>query len=652
MPSNVQINQVTANLQSANYQTTAFQTEDGSNTTFLTSFSWAGGTSSYSFGLFQFDTVGSPLAIPLLQNLGFSTVQINELKQSGGLSQSTLGGLNSQLSSALSTQSGSAYMQGANNAQASSITSQVQTDLNDASTTILSSILSDPVAIQRLYDLNNQFSLPTLSSLQTFVGGDAATPPGGNQISWDYSRSASSNLESFFWATAFGGTSGATTRNNAFYNAVNAENLPNTTVDLTSGSGSDANSFSFAKLQNVTLNLADGISASDAVGSAGDTFNIHLNVNPSYPNANLTSSVTVTGGATISAGTSVEGDAQLTLNGANATANLAADSSLVVTQSGDIVHMGSGSNVDTTGGQTVTVTCGNLPGGGAYQATISDANSSSTVCTVASNGVGTLTFDGTAGTITTNGSGANLDLVGGGGNTVNATGTQSTVTEADNSTGANSDIINISNSTINTGANDKTNVGGSGNAITGGTGGVVTLLYGDQNDNITASNTTISLQSNVAGVNFFTGSGDTISGNNADNFYVIGSNDNATLGTGNIVGLTFGDQNDNITASNSTITLQDHVGGVNFFTGNNDTISGGNSDNFYLIGSNSAATVGQWASVGLTFGDQNDNITASNSTITLQDHVGGVNFFTGNNDTISGGNSDNFYLIGSNSAAT
>src|SRR5665213_3717221 len=132
MPANVEIDPATANAQGTDFQTTAFQTEDGGQSRYLTTFSYAGGSSTYSFGLYQFDALGNPLVAPFLGAIGFSGPEIAELQQHGGLSSSTLNALDSQLSAAVATQSGQAAYQGLLNTSDANYAQAVQTDLDDA----------------------------------------------------------------------------------------------------------------------------------------------------------------------------------------------------------------------------------------------------------------------------------------------------------------------------------------------------------------------------------------------------------------------------------------------------------------------------------------------------------------------------------------
>jgi hypothetical protein len=97
MPANVILDPETIQNQVQNYETTVFQTEDGGNSTELTTFHWAGGSSTYAFGLYQYDAARNPLTVPALQALDYSSTQTSELKQHGGLSSTTLNSLDSQL---------------------------------------------------------------------------------------------------------------------------------------------------------------------------------------------------------------------------------------------------------------------------------------------------------------------------------------------------------------------------------------------------------------------------------------------------------------------------------------------------------------------------------------------------------------------------
>ena len=153
-------------LQSAitTYETTAFATEDGSNESNVDTFHNSGG-GSYAFGLFQFDPAGNPgTAVPLLKALGFSSDEIGELQQPSGLSKATLATLDAKLQAALSTTEGQAAMSAAQAQYESGLSSELNSFLGSANTSIAAQIEQDPIALQRMLDLENQFKPTTLSS--------------------------------------------------------------------------------------------------------------------------------------------------------------------------------------------------------------------------------------------------------------------------------------------------------------------------------------------------------------------------------------------------------------------------------------------------------------------------------------------------------
>ena len=74
-----------------------FATEDGGDASVLNTFNYAGGSSSYSFGLMQFDVFHNPAAQKFLLDNGFNQKEISKLSQSGGLSKDDLKPLNAKL---------------------------------------------------------------------------------------------------------------------------------------------------------------------------------------------------------------------------------------------------------------------------------------------------------------------------------------------------------------------------------------------------------------------------------------------------------------------------------------------------------------------------------------------------------------------------
>ncbi len=67
-------------------------------------------------------------------------------------------GLDAQLQAVLSSPSGATAYNSLVQSTVTAYTPIVQTDLNDASPTILSALLSDPVAMTRLYDFSKSLS--------------------------------------------------------------------------------------------------------------------------------------------------------------------------------------------------------------------------------------------------------------------------------------------------------------------------------------------------------------------------------------------------------------------------------------------------------------------------------------------------------------
>lgn len=74
-----------------------FATEHADNPASLRRFSFAGGKSTYSFGLLQFDVDARPAARSFLGENGFSEDEIRRLRSPGGLSEQTLRGLDAKL---------------------------------------------------------------------------------------------------------------------------------------------------------------------------------------------------------------------------------------------------------------------------------------------------------------------------------------------------------------------------------------------------------------------------------------------------------------------------------------------------------------------------------------------------------------------------
>jgi len=139
------------------YRTTAFATEDGSRPSVLNEFNWAGGYSSYSFGLYQFDVRNNDLAEDALRSMGFTDTQIDQLSQRGTLGNDVKTALSEQLQAALATTAGKQIMDNLLNNYEAQLVHTTTNLLDITNDDIYSQIASEPESIQRIYDIANQF---------------------------------------------------------------------------------------------------------------------------------------------------------------------------------------------------------------------------------------------------------------------------------------------------------------------------------------------------------------------------------------------------------------------------------------------------------------------------------------------------------------
>ena len=299
MSANDSIDPVTLAQQIADYEKTALQTEDGGNTGALTSFSYSG-HGGYAFGLYQYDPSTNPAAVTALSNLGFTPAQIQQLQQPGTLSQATVNALNTQLQTTLQTPNGQTVMSGLQTSWENNLQQNVQNALDNSSDDIESQILSGPIAIQRLFDICNQFSPTTQNgALANFLSGQTVTGGAGTSATWNPNFSPEANLQNWYATTAFGASAGGTTRTNAFNNVTPTEVLPNTTVDVTMGDGTNPNSDNFTTLNNVTLNVAPGIGVNVSGTSSGNTINLGVGSSANISGTSSTNNTFTCGAAVV-----------------------------------------------------------------------------------------------------------------------------------------------------------------------------------------------------------------------------------------------------------------------------------------------------------------------------------------------------------------
>jgi probable HAF family extracellular repeat protein len=266
------------NSLNALYATTAFATEDGNNIANEEKFSYAGGSSSYSFGLYQYDVGANSLAQEFLLANGFSQTQIDELSQKRRLNRVILGPLNKQLKALLSTQNGIIALDQLD-------TTWFTDDIEPAAQMLLTSALaadpqiaaqiySSPVAIQHVLDLVNQFSRRTQRYFANFLSGASVHIPKGAAVTWNPQLSDDANIQAFILATPYGIShpTSELNRENAFQAAIADEIITPTQIEVSAGTGDDSMSAMLPGLQNVTAIIDAGLTVSTGTNAGGNTF--------------------------------------------------------------------------------------------------------------------------------------------------------------------------------------------------------------------------------------------------------------------------------------------------------------------------------------------------------------------------------------------
>ncbi len=244
------------------YRTTAFATEDGSRPSVLNEFNWAGGYSSYSFGLYQFDVRNNDLAEDALRSMGFTDTQIDQLSQRGTLGNDVKTALSEQLQAALATTAGKQIMDNLLNNYEAQLVHTTTNLLDITNDDIYSQIASEPESIQRIYDIANQFGTSLLRQFGGFLSGQSIVT-NGISLTWSDSLTASENMENWFSAA----DPGDATRSDAFNNTVSKESLPETIINITKGDEDDATIAAFSELKNVQTR-AEGMPTLSLIGKA------------------------------------------------------------------------------------------------------------------------------------------------------------------------------------------------------------------------------------------------------------------------------------------------------------------------------------------------------------------------------------------------
>jgi hypothetical protein len=209
---------------------TVLNTELGGDATSASKFSFAGGTSSYSFGLYQYDVKNNPAARALLTQFGFTSAQITLLSQNGHLSTSQQNQLTLQLRSALNNPANAASMAQFNSAWAQGLITQMTNVLNliaasgPVGQSLANQVFASTALQVQIIDYGNQFHLDVNGYMQKFLSGNLVNMVGGKFQLTAGTVLTKDMLRQFTMSTEYGVTSAAaeTTRENALYNSLSS----------------------------------------------------------------------------------------------------------------------------------------------------------------------------------------------------------------------------------------------------------------------------------------------------------------------------------------------------------------------------------------------------------------------------------------------
>jgi hypothetical protein len=165
-------------------QTLFTRTELGGNANLQYRFSYAGnGNSAYSFGINQFDVGANPSARQFLAGAGFTTQEVQQLSQHGGLSAAALAPLDAKLQ---------AHAQDVDQFTAPYLANYVTrvnalvTDLQTANPTAAAAIAGDRTLQLALIDFDNQYTIGGVgggtvaaNGMLSYLRGNQVTLPGG-----------------------------------------------------------------------------------------------------------------------------------------------------------------------------------------------------------------------------------------------------------------------------------------------------------------------------------------------------------------------------------------------------------------------------------------------------------------------------------------
>lgn len=195
-------------INASQLRTVLFSTEASNNPDVLNNFSYAGGNSTYSFGVLQFDVGSNHGNVQdFLQNNGFSTEQVVQLSQHGGLNASELSALNTQLH-AIPHET----LDGFTDSQLVDSVTHIHdvVAVVQAKNPAIGALIANSQELQlALADYDNQFSIsgaagatPPSNGMLAYLEGDEVSLPGGAlQLNDSISRA---DIQNFINATRYG----------------------------------------------------------------------------------------------------------------------------------------------------------------------------------------------------------------------------------------------------------------------------------------------------------------------------------------------------------------------------------------------------------------------------------------------------------------
>lgn len=380
-----------ANTLIPNYNSVAFATEDGKDSSVFTKFSYAGGNSTYSFGLYQYDVGKNPDAKEFLSSIGFSANQISQLSQSGTLTDAQHTALNTQLSTALQDPENAAKLQEFNSSWAEGLVTQLQDVLDivyQDNPSVAEQIYQSPAMQLQLLDYANQFHLDTDGTIETWLSGQPAEESGGTFQIEAGTQITSDDIQDVVMGTLYAVNNPAreTTRENALDLSLNSMPLSASITDVSAafnGSLSSANLVIDSGVQTVVAGSNDVFSMGD-----GSSVNAAGSANSFTCGTNTVASVNGTESASCSSG-------NLSLAGDGVTGSLSSNSTMSISGSNNNFNLGDGSSISIASTGSNSVTCG--------QQTVAMTGNSSTTC---SNGNLSVSDASTNSNIDVSGSGA------------------------------------------------------------------------------------------------------------------------------------------------------------------------------------------------------------------------------------------------------